>query len=396
MIGYFPIPFEDEMLYSIVSRYHVICTNSYENNTIEELFSRKKFDFRMSLNCYLENLEKNLSHFNYISAEKMLYNHTFFNYYSTFLTNTTKAQLQELLLNSNRKISGNEDLKFEYENEYYQFCEKCFEEETKDNVPFWHISHNLPGVTLCLKHNCKLNRSNVLFATNTLKTLSENIEGIIIPTLDKDDEKILRRISEETVFLIDSEKEISDYSTAYIRMLVNKGYMKDYKLDIGLIAKDFGRFYSKKVFGILELDRKKVLEIILQKIKFSHPLDPFYHIIFCVFMDIRVNDIEKQPPNSLYDSISKCKSCELLGYNRKGNFKIYINIDDDVIYSEYNCKCEFRMVVSPFYEEKIRVRSYSHALYSFIINLLFEEDMTITEICEKTQLSRDNIEFILR
>ncbi|WP_156323933.1 hypothetical protein [Bacillus sp. JCM 19034] len=52
MIGYFPHPYKDEVIYSIIARYHHHMRNKSKYYTFEELFSKK-----VSLNTeYINNV----------------------------------------------------------------------------------------------------------------------------------------------------------------------------------------------------------------------------------------------------------------------------------------------------------------------------------------------------
>ena len=54
MIGYFPHPYKDEVIYSIIARYHHHMGNKSKYHTLEELFTKI-----VSLNTeYINNLDQ--------------------------------------------------------------------------------------------------------------------------------------------------------------------------------------------------------------------------------------------------------------------------------------------------------------------------------------------------
>ncbi|WP_112179359.1 TniQ family protein [Paraliobacillus zengyii] len=75
MIGYFPHPYKDESIYSIVARYHYHMGNKSKYHTLEELFSKT-----VSLNTeYINNLDQLSSKINHFSNQpgyELLINHT--------------------------------------------------------------------------------------------------------------------------------------------------------------------------------------------------------------------------------------------------------------------------------------------------------------------------------
>ena len=134
MIGCFPTPYNDELIYSVLSRYHLISSNESEHLTSNELFSMRMWEIKMDLFPYAKKLEAKLEHYNFFKASEILENFSFLNYYNKFLSYDNKNKLQNLMLDERSGWIRNEIYCHEiesYNNDYYKFCLNCFQELTE-------------------------------------------------------------------------------------------------------------------------------------------------------------------------------------------------------------------------------------------------------------------------
>ena len=50
------------------------------------------------------------------------------------------------------------------EKTYFYYCQKCVNDEIKVlGETYWHLSHQLPGVLVCIKHKILLRKSGIEF-----------------------------------------------------------------------------------------------------------------------------------------------------------------------------------------------------------------------------------------
>ena len=97
MIGFFPEPYPDELLYSLFSRYYVRSGYNKYVFAAEELFAnravRPSFEFFPALKKeVIEQLTKE------ITLEEIVYKHTMFPYYCRFLPEERKRAALDVLL----------------------------------------------------------------------------------------------------------------------------------------------------------------------------------------------------------------------------------------------------------------------------------------------------------
>ena len=392
MIGCFPTPYNDELIYSILSRYHLISSNESEHLTFNEFFSKAMREIKMDLFPYAKRLEMKLGHFNFYNAIEIIENFSFFNYYSKFSKN--KSKFQSLMLDERAGRIKSElychDIEI-YNADYYKFCLKCFDEDSENGVPYWHITHNLPGVTFCEQHNCKLVVSDVIFNGKKLIALSSQVKISVPPLLSDKEEKILKLITEQTVYLFYTKKFNIEYITPYISYIYNLGYLTEFYINEKRLKEDFINFYSDNVCKMLHVDNEyvisKIIGIISDSTKEIHPL---FHILFIIFCGMKISDLSKS--NSLstpFDSslldINVCKCYE-------GSFihNSSLRFRSKVLFGSYKCLSCGNIYDIDSRDKKLSVR-YGKGFSEKVIELLFIGDLSISEICSKLNTSKTEL-----
>lgn len=158
MMYFFPKPYPDELLYSIIARY---CIQSGNINVIyssEDVFGRENRNLAISpelpgnIDLLVANLPKNTK----LSSDSFIYNTTLFPYIAAFLPeyrarevyNIMRAGQTSVIYNKAGLVSGS--IK---SNRMFRFCPKCIEKDTKRyGEAYWHRSHQVTGVFICPIH----------------------------------------------------------------------------------------------------------------------------------------------------------------------------------------------------------------------------------------------------
>jgi len=161
MIGYFPIQYPDEVLYSIIARYHNHILSSGWKETLNILYNIRTVSATVDLPSHLKSLSFNIR----IPYESLIYDYTMFPVYSFFVDNNRKNHLLYSMINT---YGGNihtrsglvaSKVKMPI---YLRYCPKCYLEDL-DTVgeSYWRRLFQIPGVEVCLKHRLPLNQSCV-------------------------------------------------------------------------------------------------------------------------------------------------------------------------------------------------------------------------------------------
>ncbi|WP_225316078.1 TniQ family protein [Lysinibacillus fusiformis] len=167
MIAFFPSIFEDELLYSVLARYHKRSGNISNKDSALDLFEKKKAYIIPDLTTDLEILFKRVNPFINSSTDEWLNYHTLYNYYTNFTSKEIKQSVRDKMLNS----CGNNSLHYSTgqmagtvkEPVYFRYCPTCFDEDIQKNgETYWRTYHQLPSVFICFKHSVLLKDSSIL------------------------------------------------------------------------------------------------------------------------------------------------------------------------------------------------------------------------------------------
>lgn len=98
MLHWFPTPYPDELLYSVLARYHVWSGNTSPKMTVEELFGKRTVRSVWDLPANLKILLSQLG--TYWDADQLINNHTMYPYYAAFLLPTQAKQVKKSMLDN--------------------------------------------------------------------------------------------------------------------------------------------------------------------------------------------------------------------------------------------------------------------------------------------------------
>ncbi len=160
------VPYEDEDLYSWVSRHIKHSINLGFNDILEELTGQRRYSRRIRYLGQIENIARVLSVFGY-NAEMIIDKMTYFNIVKPFYDETKTNIIKDSLLGSSERLynrfSFHKAGMFSAEKFCYKVCPKCFEEDKeKYGEAYLHRNHNIIGIRTCYKHNCYLDIVNYI------------------------------------------------------------------------------------------------------------------------------------------------------------------------------------------------------------------------------------------
>lgn len=259
MLSFFPTPYPDEWWYSVLCRYHVKSGNEKFQTTIRELFQGKP---RTMIGAFFPNntiyqiCEQLPPSF---TIKKLILEHTPFLYYMRMYTVQQKENFLEALCKGEAttptyiwKTAGGK-------NQPLRYCPLCAQEERdRYGESYWHTLHQLPLVTACDIHHCRLlNASSEALRLNggvhTVPAENPQVEPIDKASV----ELLLGKISNEYLTADFSVSPTQNHNNL-AQTLMNKGYVVLKKggiisLDAERIYSDLQEFYGKepvkRIFG---------------------------------------------------------------------------------------------------------------------------------------------------
>lgn len=163
MIAFFPEPYPDELAYSWFSRYHVRSGHTTFSATAEDLFrehgKRPSIEFIIPLT---DSTKKAIER--YMPYDQFLEKHTMFPYYARFIPLERRLSAWALLLEGDRRFG---DALYITKNKgaqrtHLRYCPICAQADRGQyGETYWHRKHQLPWVSICPFHKCRLLNSTI-------------------------------------------------------------------------------------------------------------------------------------------------------------------------------------------------------------------------------------------
>lgn len=159
MVGFFPTPYPDECLYSILCRYSVRCgSTSYESIT-KALFGNVQ---RLALSVYLpvrlECIDEWVLPLSGITRRSIAVDHTLHPYFNMIYTPKMRTDVDDLIKGGDLKTSvSKSSVATRSKVQYLKYCPSCAAEDNHTHgETYWHRQHQLAEMLYCIKHQVRL------------------------------------------------------------------------------------------------------------------------------------------------------------------------------------------------------------------------------------------------
>ncbi|WP_057767788.1 TnsD family Tn7-like transposition protein [Cytobacillus praedii] len=236
MTSYFPPIFQDELLYSVFARYHQRSGNVTYKESLFDLFNKSTTsaisDFPGDISVLCENIG-----FEKLNPLHLINNHTLLPYYLHFIREDHGNKIKHQMVNDNSTaISVTLGLAASKikETNFFRFCISCFNEEIAIyGEPYWHRTHQLPGVVICPKHKETLFVSHVPYRNKQNKHSFFSLDKNSVRyskkiSIQKNFYKYFEFIAVQSYRLLNESQlliGIEDIRNFYLEKLKTKGYL---------------------------------------------------------------------------------------------------------------------------------------------------------------------------
>ena len=263
-MNFFPTPYPDEILYSTLARYCIRSGNIKEIHNFEDLFGTRNCIAVMELSTQLDALIENMPVGTKYTAEYFIYKHTLFPFLAAFIPRDRAEKIIKTMKNGEGAvsymriglISNSINL-----NKYFRFCPECFKEDIERfGEPYWHRSHQVTGVFVCLKHKIPLCDSTELIrAGNRQRFISASHENCIVEKEISYSNNLMEKMllmAGDVEILLNNQLGFKDgewFRSQFRVKLIEKGYarMNNY-IHQKKLKQDFVDFYGHEYLALVQ------------------------------------------------------------------------------------------------------------------------------------------------
>lgn len=168
MLTYFPVPYEDELLYSCIARYG--CHTGQAHNqkaVVRDVWGADSAVAIPDLPSHLQDFINNAGAVWQISIKELIAQFTLAPLYFPFLSaHQTRGVISSMGSEDGGGIHARVGIVASRVPipVYFRYCPQCFEEQLVElGEPYWRRMHQLPGIDVCIDHRCKLEDTIVPF-----------------------------------------------------------------------------------------------------------------------------------------------------------------------------------------------------------------------------------------
>ena len=196
-----PIPYPDELLYSVIARYHMRAGNNSPKWTLRELFGTENVILTLDLPSHISALT-NLSSPDGLGEDYWIGQHTLLPIYAPFLPITRVEKVRSLLKGNDGSgihvLIGITASTIERPGNLL-YCPDCYDQDIRRfGEPYWHRVHQVPGVLVCPDHGEVLHRvvepevdRHGLFALPISKELFASVPDLKVNITDIEREELI-------------------------------------------------------------------------------------------------------------------------------------------------------------------------------------------------------------
>lgn len=307
MILYLPEIYEDETMYSFLSRSYEKGGYVSQTQAMEEFLKNPKERLEFA---FCNDMSKEIV--DYLTKkckwEDMLNNHTLCNYYGRYLDLKQRVKAMQAL----RELKGNYANLFSITpirngTEYLRYCPMCVKENrNKYGETYWNRLHQVPELTVCPKHKCKLLNSTIKkdrHKMHTFNTAENNITNLKFEKGSDLEIKIAEYIREMVCL------PINVYSVIHPgQYLISQMESTKYLSNRGKIIKS-SLLYSDMIKFYKDLDRGIQEQWQISKVLHEERINPYEIIQIGLFLNISPEELikcqlsDKKPEQNFDDRV---------------------------------------------------------------------------------------------
>lgn len=307
MISFFPTPYRGELLYSVLSRFHVRSSNISFASTMEDLYGKSYVNAVIDLPSNINTLVNNMPFGNEYTSDYFIKRYTLYNYYAAFLEDEKAQEIFNIMKSGKGSgihskvgaVPGISEV-----DKYYKLCPKCYEEDiSMYGEGYLYRLHQTPGVIICPKH-----QELLLISKEPISFIGRNA-FINVMDLEFKDNKYLGSISNREIGIFtELANDIEYLLNTDVSHKTKKWFVTQYKtrlmelglctingiVDINEVFVRFTEFYGDNLlktfnFNIYAVDKTNWIKYLLRNQ--NYVVHPLKHILLSRFLSIKIDEL---------------------------------------------------------------------------------------------------------
>ncbi|CAK7029809.1 TnsD family Tn7-like transposition protein [Tissierella sp.] len=232
---FFPTPYKDELLYSILARYCIQSGNANAIQNFDDMFGTRNIIASIELSGKLSALIENMPLNTPYTSDCFIFKHTLFPFLASFVPKERAKEVIENMKDGDvskaYNMLGLTASNIIY-NRYFRFCPECMKEDIKIyGETYWHRIHQVTGVFICPEHKEPLHDSTVLMrGANRQAYISATIDNCLVKEVDSFSEDTFKKllwIAEDIQTILNKEftfQSLKKHKYIYMEKLIEKGF----------------------------------------------------------------------------------------------------------------------------------------------------------------------------
>lgn len=364
MLGYFPVPYPDELLYSVIARYKLHQGIISDRQIVNDLFGSRNVAAVVDFPGHLLDLQQRTFHLTHIAAAQWLAKHTLYPAYRNFLPSNRNEKIVQSILSGKawdvhtRTGVAASNIKVP---KFLRVCKHCYRQELELlGEPYWHRLHQLSGVMVCPAHKEYLYETDALFRPQGKYEFFPAIDASLVRKIPldliaKQKQKLVQlsqHIDELINLDLDASISLAQWTQYYGQLAKNHSYLNKSRVDHSALANYLEAYWPTSVmdtFGLSLRDPQWLINLFRKHRKSFHYL---CHLVVWQSLDVA--------------PCSGIKSAQQLITPAKLPLAYEVKIDTDIIKKK---RCEWKSAIAAYPNQGVkwlRITGGFSALYAWL------------------------------
>lgn len=293
MINFVPKTYKNELLISILKRYHMQSANSSQAASLVELFDTHMTSIHTHVPTNLNTLCSNIPKEFNITSDYLIDNHTLFYYFTAFIRSERKNEIRQRMKQDKGdayKITKYGEIQT---NQTLRYCPLCVKEQREEKGEFsWNRLHQV--TFLCTKHKIRLLDSPYKVGGKDLDYYVPDYGVIYIDKKAMDFEKLLR-ISNRIEDLVKNSSDFSheELRIVYFAELDKRGFLYNSKAQVYLtrLETELKEYFGKEI--LIEVIKSNEIGWVRRLLhNYTVEIHPLFHILMQEYLDLNNEKID--------------------------------------------------------------------------------------------------------